>query len=272
MRTPLIIANWKMNKNIHESVEFVKMICSQLPSNITVGIAGQALALYSMKQAAGNSRLQIIAQNAAAAVAGPYTGEISMQSLAEIGVSSVILGHLERRRLFHESNAEIAKKVLTALHLGITPIICTDEEQIPLEVDGQLHYAFRQLAPILQNLSPEQVQKLVISYEPRWAVGASQSAKPVLAETGCRQIRQSVADSFGTAIADQVRILYGGSVNQQNIDQIVDSPNVDGALIGRASLDVGNFLRMLNFLKVGKETRSFKDVMNCPFCVQHTHG
>lgn len=255
MRTPLIIANWKMNKNVHESVEFVKMICNRLPANVTVGIAAQALALYSMKQAAGNSRLQVIAQNGAAAISGPYTGEISMQSLAEIGVSYVILGHLERRRLFHESNAEIARKVLTALHLGITPIVCTDEEQISLEVDGKLHHAFRQLAPILQNLSADQVQKLVISYEPQWAVGASQDAKPALAEVGCQRIRQSVADNFGATVADQVRILYGGSVNQQTICQIVGSPNVDGTLIGRASLDVNNFLRMLNCLQTKKKQK-----------------
>ena len=142
MRKPFIIANWKMNKNVHESVEFAKAIQDAVPVNGEVGIAAQALSLYSMKEAIGNSPLQIIAQNAGTQASGAWTGEISIKSLADAGVSYVILGHLERRLLFHESNEEISKKVATALRFGVTPIICTDEEKTLTEVNGELCYAF----------------------------------------------------------------------------------------------------------------------------------
>ena len=142
MRKPFIIANWKMNKNVHESVAFVKAIKEKLPTNKEIGIAAQAVSLYNMKEVAGNSNLQIIAQNASAELEGPYTGEISMRSLADAGVTYVMLGHLERRRLFNESNDAINQKVLAALQVGIIPIICTDEEMVQIlsERKGKVDY------------------------------------------------------------------------------------------------------------------------------------
>ncbi|WP_076460412.1 triose-phosphate isomerase [Limosilactobacillus caccae] len=247
MRKPFIIANWKMNKDVHESMRFVEAIKNKLPVDQEIGIAPQAVSLYNMKLTAGNSNLQIIAQNASAQADGPYTGEISLRTLVDAGATYVMLGHLERRRLFNESNLVINEKVLAALDAGITPIICTDEEMVQTEINGEIHYVFQQLKTVLNGVSPDQLKDIVISYEPSWAVGSKHTANPDIAEAGCRQIRQSLADSYNYDVADQVRILYGGSVNPQNIQEIMAKPNVDGALIGRASLDVNNFLQMINY-------------------------
>lgn len=250
MRRPFIIANWKMNKNIHESVDFVKAIKNQLPANEDVGIAAQALSLFDMKEAAGNSNLQIIAQNASWHEDGPYTGEISLSSLADAGTTYVILGHLERRRLFNESNLAIHQKVKAALHYGISPIVCTDEEMVQTEVNGEIHYVFQQLEGVLDGVSEQDLEKMVISFEPSWAVGSKQNPSPEMAEAGCRKIRQSLADVYGPDVADQIRILYGGSVNPQNIQEIVAQPDIDGTLIGRASLDVDSFLQMVHYQSI----------------------
>lgn len=255
MRKPFIAANWKMHKNVQESVEFVKAIKDQLPDprEVEVGIAAQAFSLPSMIQAADASGLRVIAQNAAAEYSGPYTGEISLRGLADAGVSYVMLGHIERRRLFNEDNETVNRKVLAALEIGMTPIICTDETMVQKEVNGEIHYVFQQLMSVLRGVSLDQIKNVVVSYEPSWAVGFGQHANPMLAEEGCRQIRRTIADNYTYEIADKIRILYGGSVNPDNIGQIMGKPDVDGVLIGRASLDEDNFLRMVNYLKNEQE-------------------
>lgn len=249
MRKPFIIGNWKMNKNVQESVDFVNQIKEKLPENKEIGIAAQAVSLYNMKQMAGTSDLQIIAQNASGENEGPYTGEISMRSLADAGVTYVMLGHLERRRLFNESNTAINQKVLAALKAGLVPIICIDEEMVQAEINGQVHYVFRQLMNVLRDVPIDRLAQIVISYEPSWAVGGSCQANPEIAEEGCQAIRESLAASYSQALADQIRILYGGSVNPRNISEIMNQPNVDGALIGRASLEPDSFLRMANYIE-----------------------
>ncbi len=248
MRKPFIVANWKMHKNVKESVDFVNQIKSKLPdpNKMEVGIAAQAFALPSMVEAAGNSGLRIIAQNAAAEYSGPYTGEVSLRGLADAGVSYVMLGHIERRRLFGETNASVHKKVQAALQRGVTPIICTDETMVQQVVNDEIHYVFHQLMTVLHGVSLDQIKQVVISYEPSWAVGAGQHANPTLAEEGCRLIRQTIAEYYSYEIADKIRILYGGSVNPNNIKDIIDKPDIDGALIGRASLDLDNFLKMIS--------------------------
>lgn len=247
MRKPFIAANWKMHKNVQEAVDFVKAIKDKLPDpqKVEVGIAPQAIALHSMKQAAGKSGLKIIAQNCASEYSGPYTGEISLRGLRDSGIDYAMLGHIERRRLFNENNASVNKKVLAAVQMGVTPIICTDEEMVQKEINGEIHYVFSQLMSVLHGISMDQIKSVVISYEPTWAVGAGQHANPTMAEEGCRQIRRTIADVYTYEIADKIRILYGGSVNPANIKEIMAKPDVDGVLIGRASLDVDSFLQMV---------------------------
>lgn len=255
MRKPFIVANWKMHKTVGEAVKFVNAIKGQLPDpqEVEVGIAAQAFALYSMRQAAGKSGLQIVAQNAAAEYSGPYTGEISLRGLKELGTTYAMLGHIERRRLFGENNAAVNQKVKAALQIGVTPIICTDETMVQKEVNGEIHYVFQQLMSVLHGISLDQIRRVVISYEPSWAVGVGQHANAALAEEGCRLIRQTIADNYTYEIADKIRILYGGSVNPGNIQEIMNKPDIDGALVGRASLDEDNFLKMVNYAEKEEE-------------------
>ena len=254
MRKPFIIANWKMNKNVHESVAFVKAIKEKLPADKEIGIAAQAVSLYNMKKVAGSSNLQIIAQNASAELEGPYTGEISMRSLADAGVTYVMLGHLERRRLFNESNDSINQKVLAALNAGIIPIICTDEEMVQTEVNGQIHYVFRQLKSVLKGVPANKLSQIVRTADLLRLYRIHQ-ANPDIAEEGCQAIRQSLVEMYGNEIGEQVRILYGGSVNPENIGQIMSKPNVDGALIGRASLEIESFLQMINYIELASKQK-----------------
>lgn len=249
MRKPFIVANWKMHKNIEESVTFINQIKDYLPSAVDeeVGIAAQAVALSSMNQMVQGANLQIIAQNAASELMGPYTGEISARSLADAGVSYVMLGHLERRRLFHEDNQIVNHKVRAALQMGITPIICTDDKMVQAPVKGKIHYVFDQLKGVLKGVAPQDLQKIVLSYEPSWAVGSEHSANPLVAQEGCHRIRQTIENLYGSALADNIRILYGGSVNPENIATIMAQTDVDGVLIGRASLSASDFLKMVNW-------------------------
>lgn len=258
MRKPFIAANWKMHKTVTESLEFVNAIKDHLPNpaEIEVGIAAQAFSLYSMHEAAGKSGLKIIAQNAATEYSGPYTGEISLRGLKELGASYVMLGHIERRRLFGENNAAVNQKVKAALQIGVTPIICTDETMVQKEVNGEIHYVFQQLMSVLHGVSLDQIKRVIISYEPSWAVGIGQHANAALAEEGCRMIRRTIADNYTYEIADKIRILYGGSVNPDNIKEIMAKPDIDGVLVGRASLDEDNFLKMVNFAE--KEEKQLK--------------
>lgn len=254
MRKPFIAANWKMHKTVKESVDFVNAIKGHLPdpAKVDVGIAGQAFALYSMVQAAGNSGLNIIAQNAAPQLSGPFTGELSMRGLKEAGVSHVMLGHIERRRLYNETNEAVHQKVETALATKLTPIICTDETMVQREMNGEINYVLKQLQSVLHGVSLDQIRQVIISYEPSWAVGVGQHANTDLAEEGCRSIRRMIADTYTYEIADKIRILYGGSVNPKNIGEIMAKPDIDGVLIGRASLDVDNFLAMVNYQNQAK--------------------
>lgn len=248
MRKPFIAANWKMHKTVDDALKFVDDVKDRLPSQdlVTCGIAAHFLALYPMVQQTKGLNLGIIAQNSYGEFSGPFTGEVSPRALAAAGVQYVMCGHIERRTLFNEDNAMVAKKVAAALQTGLTPIICTDETMVQQEFNGEVHYVFAQLMDVLSEVSFDQVKNVIISYEPSWAVGVGQHANPTLAEEGCRLIRRTIADTYSYEVADKIRILYGGSVNPENIEQIMEKRDIDGVLIGRASLDADNFLTMVN--------------------------
>lgn len=249
MRKPFVIANWKMNKNVDEALRFLSHVLARLPDEATAdcGIAPQSFAIYPMLQLAQRTPLQIIGQNAATRYAGAYTGEISVRDLAAMGVNYIMLGHSERRALFSETNQTINQKVRAALDVGVTPIICANEEQTCTVVEGELQPAFRQLQNVLDGVPAAVVPRLVLAFEPSGAIGSGHQANLKLAEVGCHAIRREVGRIYGPQIANQVRILYGGSVNPANINPIMALPNVDGVLIGRASLDEQQFTRMINY-------------------------
>lgn len=245
MRKPFVIANWKMNKNVDEALNFLDVILSRLPDSARteVGIAPQAFAIYPMAQSARETDLQIIGQNAAEKCNGGYTGEISVRDLALMGVNYVMLGHAERRHYFKESNQSINHKILTALREGVKPIVCTNGER--KNVGG--YNIFSQLENVLAGVPIFQLANITLSFEPTEAIGTGNRANVETAERGCWLLRQEVRRKFGTKVAEQIRILYGGSVNPNNIGLIMAAPIIDGVLIGRASLDANSFAQMMNY-------------------------
>lgn len=249
MRKPFIIANWKMNKNVDEALNFLDDILGALPDSEKedVGIAPQAFAIYPMMQLTRTIPLQIIGQNAAAKCNGAYTGEISVRDLAAMGVNYVMLGHAERRSIFKESNQIINQKILTALREGVSPIVCTNGDQKTVTKLGHCYDVFSQLDHVLSGVPVEQVHKIIFSFEPTAAIGTGNHADLETAEHGCLLLRQEIQRIYGPKIAEQIRILYGGSVNPKNVGLIMAAPDIDGVLIGRASLNAQNFVQMINY-------------------------
>lgn len=248
MRKPLIVGNWKMYKTITEAEEYVNQIKDQLPpkDQIEVELAVPTLFLQSLAQRTVDSPLKIVAENCFYRDEGAFTGETSPLALRELGIKHVILGHSERRRLFFESDAVVNQKVHAALNAGLCPILCVDETMKRLAENGQVAWVVNQVITGLKGVSADQLQRIVIAYEPSWAIGTGNAAaSPVEANEGCYLIRQTVALLYGEAAADRVRILYGGSVNEANLPQLVSRPDIDGVLIGRASLDSATFLAMV---------------------------
>ncbi|MCI1925607.1 MAG: triose-phosphate isomerase [[Lactobacillus] timonensis] len=249
MRKPLIVANWKMNKNVDEALTFLHQILDELPDydREEVGIAPQAFAIYPMMKAVSQTPLQIIGQNAASKCNGAYTGEISVRDLAAMGVNYVMLGHAERREIFKESNRTINQKLLTALREGVRPIVCTNGEQKMVGQHNSCYSIFRQLDNVLTGVPVSQVTRIVFSFEPTDAIGTGKHADLETAEHGCHLLRQEIGQRYGSQIANQVRILYGGSVNPNNIRLLMAASDIDGVLIGRASLDADSFIQMMNY-------------------------
>lgn len=245
MRKPFVIANWKMNKNVDEALSFFNAILGELPdsSQTEVGIAPQAFAIYPMAQFARKTGLQIIGQNAAEKCNGAYTGEISVRDLASLGVNYVMLGHAERRHYFKESNQTINHKILTALREGVKPIVCTNGQR---KMVGDFD-VFCQLENVLAGIPREQLANVILSFEPTEAIGTGNRANLETAERGCWLLRQEIRRRFGSQVADQMRILYGGSVNPNNVGLIMAAPNIDGVLVGRSSLDAASFIQLINY-------------------------
>lgn len=249
MRTPLIAGNWKMNKTVGEAVDFVNQVKTDLPDpreQETV-LAAPTLALTEMVAAARDSPLKIAAENCYYKNAGAYTGETSPLALYNAGIHHVILGHSERRRLFNETDELINKKVKAALAAGVCPIVCCDETMGQMIAsDAKPHWVVARVLADLKGLTKNQIKDVTMAYEPTWAIGTGQAADPRQAAEGCYLIRQTLAAMYGEDVAQATRILYGGSVTPQNIDRLMASPDIDGVLVGGASLDAVSFLELVN--------------------------
>ncbi len=250
-RKPIIAGNWKMHKNITETREFVAAVKDQLPSKDQVDavIGAPTLLLESLKASASDSELQIAAQNCYFEDQGAFTGETSPKALADLGVDYVIIGHSERRQYFHETDDDINKKAQAILRHGMTPIICCGETLEQREAGQTNEFIASQVNAALKGLSPSDVEKLVIAYEPIWAIGTGKSSSAELANETCGVVRQAVADMTNTEIADKVRIQYGGSVKPANIADYMGQEHIDGALVGGASLEADSFLALLEAVK-----------------------
>ena len=240
-----------MNKTASEAKAFAQAVKNSLPSNEKVDsvIGSPALFLETLVSEAKGTELQIAAQNCYWENAGAFTGETSPAALADLGVQYVIIGHSERRDYFHETDEEINKKAKAIFANGMTPILCCGESLETYEAGQTAAWIEGQITKGLADLSAEQVSSMVIAYEPIWAIGTGKSADANIADEICGVVRSTVEKLYGSEVAQKVRIQYGGSVKPENIAEYMAKENVDGALVGGASLQPESFLKLLEAVK-----------------------
>ena len=243
MRVPFIAANWKMFKTVHEAVVFVKEFRSLVKdvSEVEIVVAPPATAVHAVAEAARNSPVGVAGQNLHWEREGAFTGEISAAMLQEAGAEYVIIGHSERRRLFHETDETVNRKLMAAVGAHLCPIVCIGETLEEREAGQTLAVLDRQIKAGLDSLTGDQVATLVLAYEPVWAIGTGRNATPQQAGEAHAHIRSRLRQWFGANAADHCHVIYGGSVKPDNIHELVLLPDVDGALVGGASLDVAAF-------------------------------
>lgn len=247
-RTPLIVANWKMHKTAEEARSFIEGLTLKIAgAERQVFIAAPFTAIAAASSAAKETRIQIGAQNMNDHKEGAFTGEISARMLKACGATFVLLGHSERRRYFSETNYFIHQKLVLALQEELTPILCIGE--LPHERErGEQHMILRgQLEECLHSLSKEQMVRVVIAYEPVWAIGTGKTATPEMAQEMHRFIRDFLEEVFGLEASLHVCLLYGGSVNPDNISALMQQTDIDGVLVGGAALEVRSFAHIVNY-------------------------
>jgi triosephosphate isomerase (TIM) len=247
MRKPIIAGNWKMHKTLGEAKSFLEEVDKLVPSKDKMEsvICAPALFLEQLVQGSQNSDVEIGAQNMHFEENGAFTGEVSPVALADIGVKYVILGHSERREMFNETDETVNKKVLAAFKHKLTPIVCCGETLEQRESGKTNDLVGDQIKQALQGLEADQVKQTVIAYEPIWAIGTGKSSTSEDANEVCAHIRSVVAEQFSEEVANAVRIQYGGSVKPSNIKEYMAQPDIDGALVGGASLEASSFLQLL---------------------------
>ncbi|MGR6117091.1 triose-phosphate isomerase [Aeribacillus composti] len=247
MRKPIIAGNWKMHKTLEEAKSFVKEVKSLVPPQDKVDsvICAPALFLGQLVELAEGSELKIGAQNMHFEESGAYTGEISPVALADIGVDYVIIGHSERREMFAETDETVNKKVLAAFKHKLTPIVCVGESLAEREAGKTNEIVGDQVKKALAGVDASAVKNIVIAYEPIWAIGTGKSSSPEDANEVCAHIRGVITDIYSDDVANEVRIQYGGSVKPENIKDFLNQPEIDGALVGGASLEPRSFLQLL---------------------------
>jgi triosephosphate isomerase len=243
MRIPFIAGNWKMFKTVHDATVYVKELRSLVKdmNDVRVVVAPPFTALHAVCEAARNSNVSVAAQNMFWEREGAFTGEISGGMIKEAGAEFAIIGHSERRTLFGETDATVNRKVMAALAAGVTPIVCIGETLEQRDGNETMAVLDRQIKAGLDGLTGDQVAALVIAYEPVWAIGTGRNATPAQAGEAHAHIRLRIRQWFGAPAADASLIIYGGSVKPDNIQSLIDLPDVDGALVGGASLDVRAF-------------------------------
>ncbi len=247
MRKPIIVGNWKMNKTCAEAVEFITAIEPKLHNAADYGVGAPFTALKDSVAAAKN--LIIAAENCHYEDTGAYTGEVSVPMLQELGVTHVIIGHSERRQMFGETDETVNKKAKRLIDAEMTPILCIGETEAQFDA-GQTEEVIRsQLTGGLANLCPNCVANIVIAYEPIWAIGTGKSATKEIAQNCCHIVRDQVRVMYGDECASKVRVQYGGSVKPDNIKEYMAMEDIDGALIGGASLKVDSFTEIINATK-----------------------
>jgi len=245
-RTIMAAGNWKMNKTPTEAAEFINALKNVVAgSNSEVVTAVPFVCIPAAVEAAKGSNIKIAAQNVHWEASGAYTGEVSCAMLKDLGVDYVIIGHSERREYFGETNEMINKKARAILDAGMIPIICCGETLTQREQGVTYEHVRYQIKIALLGLSAQEVSRIVIAYEPIWAIGTGKTATDEQAEEVCSIIRQLIAELYDNDVAEKTRILYGGSVNAANAKSLFSMPNIDGGLVGGASLKLDAFEKIV---------------------------
>jgi triosephosphate isomerase len=249
MICPIVIGNWKMHKTIGESADFAAQLCRETEdlADLEIVIAPPFTALKAVSELLRNSAIGLAAQNLHEQKQGAFTGEISGPMLIDVGCTYVIIGHSERRIYFGESDDQIHAKIQVANQCGLKPILCIGETLHQRDEDKTINVIERQLKQALHDLDFSDISRLVIAYEPVWAIGTGRTASPSQAQEVHWFIRQWLQVTIGEQAAQTIRIIYGGSVNQDNIGELMSQHDINGALVGGASLILGSFVRIIRF-------------------------
>jgi len=249
MRRPIIVGNWKMHKTTAEAVALVKALKASMASiqDLDIGVAPPFTALVAVAEALRGSAIFVAAQNMHWEAQGAFTGEISAAMLIDVGCTRVIIGHSERRQYFAETDTTVNRKLKAALNVQLDPILCIGETLDHREGNATFEVLEQQLRQGLADIPATGMQRLVLAYEPIWAIGTGQTASPAQAQEVHAFIRGLLGDLYGKALADEVRIQYGGSVNAGNVQTLMTQPDVDGALVGGASLEASAFAQIASF-------------------------
>jgi triosephosphate isomerase len=246
MRSKIVAGNWKMNKTLAQTEILLSELSAKLPdTDAEVMVAPTYVNLVGAVQNLQASKIEVISQNMHFAESGAYTGEISADMLLDIGIDTVIIGHSERRAYFGETDEILAKKVVSALDKGIRVMFCFGEELEDRKSGNHFKVVESQLKNALFSLDASSWSKIVLAYEPVWAIGTGETASPEQAQEMDAFIRKTISDAFNSAIANAVSILYGGSVKPGNAEEIFSKPDVDGGLIGGAALVADDFVAII---------------------------
>ncbi len=247
MRKPIIAGNWKMNKTKSEAIDFINQVKSLIPAKETVDsiVCAPDLFLDTLVNEVQGTDLEIGAQNMHFEDSGAFTGETSPLALKDIGVTYVVIGHSERREMFGETDESVNEKTLSAFKHDLTPIVCVGETLQEREANETADVVTKQVKAAISGLTDEQIKRTVIAYEPIWAIGTGKTASSEDANETCGVIRNVIKESVSEEAAEAVRIQYGGSVKPANINELLSQSDIDGALVGGASLDPKSYLQLL---------------------------
>ena len=250
MRKKIVIGNWKCNTNLQEGVELAKkvdvLVNGEAAADVVVVLGTPFTHLAKVVESVNATRIGVAAQNCAAEAKGAFTGEVSAEMIKSTGAAYVILGHSERREYYAETSETLNKKIALAIANGLTPVYCCGEPLQIREAGTQNTFVKNQLEETIFKLSPDDFKKLIIAYEPIWAIGTGKTATSEQAQEIHAFIRSVIAEKFGNEIAEGVSILYGGSCNEKNAKELFANKDVDGGLIGGASLKAEYFIQIIN--------------------------
>ena len=249
MRTPFMCANWKLHKDVDEAVEMAKEFKELVADvdDVEAGICAPAVDLYPLNEVLADTDIKLGSENMYHKESGAYTGELSPQMIKSVGCEYAIIGHSERREIFGEDDALLNLKLKAAFDNDIKPILCIGEKLEEREADEHFARVKFQLEADLSGIEAEDAKDMVLAYEPLWAIGTGESATPEQAEEMVKYIRDTVAEMYDQDTADAIRIQYGGSVKPWNVEEIMAQPNIDGALVGSASLEAESFSKIVKF-------------------------